>query len=232
MIKKRISAYLLVTALVISCTSDNNEIIPAENTSSKSELYGRISNSPENGFPVFLGIGSSPEIENIITVNPFYQYYGDFNVYAGDSNYSVSTPNCLGDGKPCINLSRFLGMYGAYTASPDYNPLTAARFPIFYAYMGMNDFKQYPKPAGINYTLETSFQITERGSFSPLFANSSYMTNDAANSVLHQFKNLIGTIPNDSQGRQPKVFAAHFQYNSWFGDPPYREAKMSVRYYY
>lgn len=235
MIKKLIFASLIATTFIISCSDDNTEITSTENSTIQEGTSNRVSSTNSVSFPVTLSTVTSSDsisVSSSIAVNPSYTYYSNYNVYAGDGYYSTPTSNCLGDGKSCINLSHFLGMYGAYT-SYDFNPATVARFPLFYGENEYYQFQTYPRPQGTStYSLEQNYYIDEYGSSSPLFNYSSYMTNDAANSVLHQFKDMVATLPNDSQGRTPKIFAAHFKYDSWLSIPAHRQAKMSVRYYY
>jgi len=237
MSKKLILASLIASSLMISCSDESTEISSAENSALQKGTSNKISSNEYVSFPVTLNIGEASEnnigVNSTIEVNPNYPYYSDYNVYASDGYYSTPTPNCLNDGKPCINLSHFLAMKGAYL-KPYVNP-GASRTAIFYGEMGEYDFAQYPRPnvPGVYSDREASFVVQENGSSSPLFNYSTYMTNDAANAILHHFKDRIKDIQkNDNEEGEPKIFAVHFRYNSWFGMSTERQVKMRVRYYY
>lgn len=238
MTKKLIFASLIASCFIISCSDENTEISSIENSVSKQGTSNKTSPNTSISYPVFLRTGelssSNPDVSSNIVVNPNYDYYSDYNVYAGDDYYADPTPNCLGDGKPCINLSHFLGMKGASIA-PDYLPVgNQVKVAISYGEAEYNDLylPKQPKVTGPYTTGQTSFTISEYGYYSPIFANSTYMTNDAANSVLHQFKDMVATIPNDDLGRAPKIYAVNFRYRAWYGNPPGRQAIMSIKYYY
>jgi len=239
MTKKCFLVSLIASYFLVSCSDDNYETSVVVGKSPTSATSNRTTSQDSNTtYPVVVYVGE-PSESNLgesanISVNSTYGYFDDYNVYSGDSNYSTATPDCLGDGKPCINLSHFLGSSGAYI-KPNPDPLTSqGKLALYFGENEESSFRGHPTPKGVSYySVELrSFYINENGSSSPLFNYSGYMTNDAANSVLHQFKSMVSTIPNDQQGKPPKIFAAHFAYNSWFTTPVTRQAKMSVRYYY
>lgn len=236
--KKLFFASLFASYFIISCSDNNNEILEIENKMADSKISNRLPSQPSITYPVILSVVDASGTESVsngaIGVNPNYTYYSDYNIYAGDGYYSSPTLDCLSDGKTCINLSHFLAMNGAYIQPNPIPPVGNAGKMAFY--FGENDyynFSHHPTPtAAAGYSSEQSYTINEYGNGSPLFNYSSFMTNDAANSVLHQFKDMVAALPNNYQGKTPKIFAAHFQYNSWLSIPAHRQAKMSVRYYY
>lgn len=239
MTKKHFFVSFIASCFIISCSDSNNEILEIDYKSTDNNISGRLLPSqPSITYPVVLSVTQASGVENFtnetITINPNYTYYDDYHVYAGDSYYSEPTPNCLGDGKPCINLSHFLAMNGAYIQPNASSSVgNSGKMVFYYGENNYYNFAQHPMPKGATgYSTEQSFTINEYGSSSPLFGYSTYMTNDAANAVLHQFKDMVAEIPNNYQGKTPKIFAAHFQYQSWLSIPPHRQAKMTVKYYY
>lgn len=165
-----------------------------------------------------------------INVDPLQPFYDDFNIYCYDGYTGACS--AIGNGKPCIDLSHFLGRKGAYIGS---NGTSIGKGSTFYGDGQQIAFLNY-YPTGYGTLYTKSFSIgAESNSYFWTGGIYGTMPNEAANTVLQFFKSQIDTLPVTYSGTtqiHPKIAAVHFIVTAYLCDPPYREVQMTVKYYY
>lgn len=163
-----------------------------------------------------------------INLNPIYPYNDTFNIYCYDGYTGGGNCSTLGNGKPCIDLSHFLGV----TIFND----SQSGFVNVGRYYGSSQeylFDTY-NPSGYGQLYTASFTIsTESNSYFFEGGIGGTMPNDAANTVSHRFMDEINNLPSLlPKNARPIVIASHFRVEAYLCDPPMREVKMSIKYYY
>ncbi|MGH1517646.1 hypothetical protein [Chryseobacterium sp. JK1] len=200
--------------LLFSCTA--NEEIESEGKSTLSEAqiqaFKRGSEQGSSGDPVTFKCGSTSYI-NPINVNPSYPYINNYEVL-----YKEGTPMW---GRNQIYLDKFVAqaLFPSVT-----NPFLGGP-TIYYGYNAYGDFLSDPAP--YNYNPEYSYgqDANNASYFGDIFPDSGPMTNDAANTVYHYFKNYIDQWT--AQGKH--VVAVHIYTESYLCTPAAKGISMRVK---
>ena len=219
-----------LTLLLANC-SRSQDVDTIE--SSISENYGKAGNVQQSTFSVSLNADPLNKCSGGFTpinLDTQYIYFDEYNVFCYDG-YSGDC-SLIGNGKPCIDLSHFVGTKADYIGG---NPINFKRILKFYGSNGENLFNSY-NPSGYGTINEASFTIgAESNSYFFVGGIAGSMPNDAANTVLHSFKNQIKNLPSYYSGSvelRPTILAAHFRVEAYLCDLPYREVKMRIKYIY
>jgi hypothetical protein len=229
---------ILFLGFLNSCTrSENLSEYSAKNSENTGKIFKSVNSS--SSFAMMLnadpldrcGSGYTP-----IDIDRTLPYYDDYNVYCYDG-YVGEGGVCesIGNNKPCIDLSHFLATKGAYIHRDVSNTGIVRSVPIFYGYNQEMAFNSYI-PSGSGTLYSQSFAIGgDSNSYFFTGGIGGTMPTEAANTVLHFFRNQVATLPVSYSGSVPvnaKIVAVHFSVVSYLCIPALREVKMSVKYRY
>lgn len=207
---------LLVSSMLLFSCATNDELQNEETSTlseAKIQAFKKGSEEGSPADPITFKCGSSSYI-NPINVNPNYPYISNYEVL-----YKEATPMW---GRNQIYLDHFVAqaLFPASTG-PFFGGPT-----IYYGYNAYNDFLN--DPAYYNDYQEFSYgQDADNASFyGDIFPYNQGMTNDAANTVYHNFKTYIDQYT--SQGKT--VVAAHIFTESYLCIPAAKGIRIRLRY--
>lgn len=196
----------LVFVLMVSCSEDINESFEIKNSeqSSKSNRIGNTQSLNRFG-TIDSGTGEFIIINNdTSTLDPVsFPYVDSYNVAYYDNSYLLY--NCPNNGRQCIDLSHFIGKYII--------PISSRQISTFYGEGNIGFDNIYG-------TIQS--RIFEENGSQNLLVTNSWMTNDAANTVLNLFR---AEIKNNFQLKQIKAFRIHTK--EYFG--PSRRVVVEIK---
>ncbi|MFC4163232.1 hypothetical protein ACFOWU_06190 [Epilithonimonas zeae] len=202
--KKNLFIYFILT-IIISCNnrieedsslfSDSNFSSSKSGVEQSSILFGTI--NPSTG--EFISIYNDPSNLNLIS----FPYIDSYNVAFYDNSYLLN--NCLQNGKECIDLSHFIGK--------NIIPIESRAIPTFYGEFNSGFDNIY---GSVNY------RIFEENGYQNLLVTNTWMTNDAANTVLNTFR---AEVQNNYQLKHIKAFRIHTK--EYFG--PSRRVIVEIK---
>lgn len=232
MVKKLLSCGLISLFVLNSCDRNENALNIDKETQQK------ISNKAGKNVQAFMvKVNADPMnkcngYEESVSLNSNYSYYDDYVILPYD--YESSSYGFY-NGKPITTLSKFLAEKGAHDiANANKNDNSGQKLAVF---IGSGEFSAFLiyNPTSFGSLQEESFTISSE-TYGYFFtgAPGGYMPNDAANTVLHEFKQRIAQLPSGGINGtlRPKIRAVYYQSESYLCIPPSREIKMSIKYSY
>lgn len=200
--------------LLFSCTV--NEEIENQGKSTLSEAkiqaFKKGSEQGLSGGPVTFKCGSTSFI-NPINVNPSYPYINNYEVL-----YKEGSPMW---GRNQIYLDKFI----AQALFPSINGPFLGAPTIYYGYNSYGDFLSDPAPYDYNPEYSYGQDADNASYYGDIFPYNASMTNDAANTVYHNFKTSVDQWT--SQGKH--IVAVQIFTESYLCIPAAKGIKMRLK---